>query len=164
MEEREGAQQTHFSQRQVELYLERKMTPAELLEADDHLACCHACREELARSKQPEALLSSIRAGLNAEAKQAPKHLAYEQLAAYVDDEIDEVEREIVDSHMAVCQQCKEEMRDLFAFKKSLNRANEIEPAVQTAPGFLERFLSPIPAAFNLSPLQLAGGLAVLRS
>jgi hypothetical protein len=161
----------HFSTEQVRHYLRRSMTPAELLAADDHLSACDACRERLAQAARPEALVSNLRSGLKAEARRAPRHLAYEQLAAYVDDSMGEVEREIVDSHLSVCPLCKEEMRDLFAFRETLARAPLAESAV-TAPahpaestgarGFRERVLSSVRSAFARSPLQLAGGLAAL--
>jgi anti-sigma factor RsiW len=152
----------HFSTKQVELYLKREMAPAELLAADDHLAACTACREKLVHARQPEALLTSIRGALKAEARQAPKHLAYEQLAAYVDDEMGEVEREIVDSHLAVCAVCKEEMRDLFAFRETLSQAPGAASTVPASQTFLGRFLSSVRLAFRPGRLQLAGGLAAL--
>jgi ferritin len=165
----------HFSTEQVAEYLQRRMTPAELLAADDHLSACEACRERLAQSARPEPLVSNLRSNLKAMAGQKPAHLAYEALAAYVDDEIGEVEREIVDSHLSVCQECKEELRDLFAFKETLARTplaeasetarmplSELSVATTGASGIQERFLSSVRAAFARSPLQLAGALAVL--
>jgi anti-sigma factor RsiW len=152
----------HFSTKQVEHYLQRAMTPAELLAADDHLAACSACRERLTQAKEPSALVASLRAGLRAEAREVRKHLAYEQLAAYVDDRMGDVDREIVDSHLAVCSRCGEEMRDLFAFRETLSSAPLAAPAAQTAPSLRERLLSPVRMALGQSPLRLAGGVAAL--
>jgi hypothetical protein len=155
----------HFSIEQVAHYLQRRMTPAELLAADDHLSACEACRERLRLSVRPEAVVSNLRSDLKAEARRAPEHLAYEQLAAYVDDEMGEAEREIVDSHLSVCAQCKEELRDLFAFKDTLALAPSAESggiAAARAQGFRERVLSSVRAAFTQNPLRLAGALAAL--
>jgi anti-sigma factor RsiW len=154
----------HFSTEQVEHYLRRRLSPTELLAADDHLQACEACRARVAESAPTEAVVSNLRSDLRTEARHELKHLAYEELVAYVDDEIGESEREIVDSHLAVCSDCKEEMRDLFAFKESLARASlaETGEADAHAPGFRERFLSSVRNAFALSPLQFAGGLAAL--
>src|SRR5207249_6131154 len=41
-------------------------------------------------------------------------------LIAYVEDRLGEVEREIAESHLAVCGQCAEDARDLRAFKAEL--------------------------------------------
>lgn len=152
----------HFSTRQVELYLKRAMTPAELLAADDHLSVCGACRERVVRARRPEALLAEVRSGLKAAAAEPPNHLAYEHMAAYVDDRLDTVEREIADSHMAVCAACREELRDLFAFRETLVKAPQAESIAKPAPAFLERFLSSIGASFSGGPLRLAGSLAAL--
>src|SRR5689334_8421117 len=47
-----------------------------------------------------------------------PFHLDYELLELYVDDKADDIDREIVDSHVAQCSQCADELRDLLAFKE----------------------------------------------
>ena len=153
----------HLSTKEeVERYLQRALTPAELLAADDHLSVCSTCRRRLVEAGRPEALLSNVRASLNAEARHAPTHLVYEQLADYVDGRVDEAEREVMDSHLAVCTQCKEEMRDLFAFKETLARAPLAEVNAPATPTFRERFLSSVRTTFSLRPLRLASGLAAL--
>jgi hypothetical protein len=48
-----------------------------------------------------------------------PFHLDYEQhLEPYVDGQANDTDREIVDSHIALCSMCAAELRDLFAFKE----------------------------------------------
>jgi hypothetical protein len=48
-----------------------------------------------------------------------PFHLDYEQhLEPYVDGKANDIDREIVDSHIALCSQCAGELRDLLAFKQ----------------------------------------------
>lgn len=110
----------HLSTQQVEQYLKRTMTPAELLAAGDHLASCPDCRSQLAAANTVGARVEELRADFKEQARKSLEHLDYEQLAAYVDDQLDEVDREIVDSHVAVCAPCKEELRDLFAFRETL--------------------------------------------
>jgi hypothetical protein len=88
---------------------------AELLVADDHLAGCPACRLRTTGS-EIEAGIFSLRSDLQSLAFE-DEHPAYEQIEAYVEDTQDGVEREIVESHLAVCLQCKDEVEDLRAFK-----------------------------------------------
>ena len=46
-------------------------------------------------------------------------HLDYDQhLAPYVDGTANEVDREIVESHIALCSQCEEDVRDLQEFRR----------------------------------------------
>ena len=50
---------------------------------------------------------------------EGPFHLDYEQhLEPYVDGKANDIDREIVDSHIALCSQCADELRDLLAFKE----------------------------------------------
>ncbi len=49
-----------------------------------------------------------------------PAHLEYEQLEASVDGRADLVDREIVESHTAICAACARELRDLREFRQSL--------------------------------------------
>ncbi|HEX6647951.1 MAG TPA: zf-HC2 domain-containing protein [Pyrinomonadaceae bacterium] len=50
---------------------------------------------------------------------EGPFHLDYdEHLEPYVDGKLNEIDREIVDSHVAQCSRCADELRDLLAFKQ----------------------------------------------
>lgn len=111
---------THLTTQQVERYLKRAMTPVEILDAGDHLAACAECRGQVAKASMMDARFAGLRDDFKRQAREPVEHLNYERLAAYVDDHLDEVEREIVDSHLAVCASCKEELRDLFAFKETV--------------------------------------------
>src|SRR5262245_47395543 len=52
-------------------------------------------------------------------AGEVPFHLDYEQyLEPYVDGKVNDIDREIVESHVALCPKCAEELRDLLAFKQ----------------------------------------------
>jgi hypothetical protein len=154
----------HFSKEQAENYLRRSMTAAELLAADDHLAQCPSCREHVLSAKGPAQVVGKLRADFRAEGRQKPNHLDYEQLEAYVDDRMDDVEREIADNHLYVCARCKEELRDLFAFKETLAGAPLVESGGRAAqaPTLLEKIRASIANVFGRSPFQLAGGLAAL--
>ena len=53
------------------------------------------------------------------ESDEGPFHLDYEQhLEPYVDGNASDIDREIVDSHIALCSRCADELRDLLAFKQ----------------------------------------------
>lgn len=151
----------HLSTEEKGRYLERAMSPPELLAADDHLAACESCRRSLAERATPGAsfqtLLSSYRA-----APDSP-HLTYEQLATYVDHESNEREREAIAGHLGACSQCREEVRDLFAFKESM-AASPVQEAVPVreagrASWSLAAFWQRI---WHTNALRLAGSAAVL--
>lgn len=157
----------HLSEQKVDRYRQRLMSPAELLDADDHLATCATCCQMLKDPQRLQNAFASVRSELGAVIKTKLEHPSYEQLAAYVDSELDDVDREIVKSHMDMCSSCAAETRDLLAFKAALaaetDRAFETSTAqpARHAPTRLRRFMASWQLPFNLSPLQAAGALAV---
>ena len=100
----------HLSETQLTGYRERSLGPQELLAVDRHLASCDLCHERLGRILPP--------ASLSFESDNGPLHLDYEQLQPYVDGEANDIDREIVESHVAVCSKCAADLEDLREFKQ----------------------------------------------
>jgi hypothetical protein len=101
----------HLSQAQLAGYRGRTLYPDELLAADRHLASCDECHERLTR------ILPAV--GKLDESREGPFHLDYDQhLEPYVDGRANDIDREIVDSHVAVCSECAADLKDLLAFKQ----------------------------------------------
>lgn len=119
----------HLSNQESEQYRRGLSAPAELLALDDHLAACAACRARAALVAEPR--LAAFKADYHAAATEAA-HLDYEELAAYVDGGLDDVGKEIVRSHLAICSECMQEDRDLRAFKSAIAPSlhKVYEPAV----------------------------------
>lgn len=106
----------HLSQTQLEGYRGRTLYPDELLAVDRHLATCDACHERL-NWILPEA--GKLAMGQSLEAGEEAFHLDYEQhLEPYVDGKANDIDREIVESHVAFCSNCATELSDLLAFKQ----------------------------------------------
>ena len=98
----------HLSQTQLAGYSGRTLYPDELLAVDSHLASCDECHERLTR----------IKPGTSIECGEERFHLDYDQhLVPYVEGTAKEIDREIVDSHVAQCSRCADELSDLLAFK-----------------------------------------------
>src|SRR5271157_187792 len=110
----------HLTPDQVARYRQRRLSSAEFVAFDDHLATCEPCRQAVSDSKQLQAAYSFLRQDLQNQAKLGLTHVAYEQLEAYVDNEIGDADREIVDSHVELCRTCRDELRDLREFRGSL--------------------------------------------
>ena len=102
----------HLSQSQLAGYSGRTLDVNELLAVDGHLASCDACHERLTGVAKPAP-------GPLAQSNEQPFHLDYDQhLEPYVDGNANDIDREIVDSHVAQCSRCADELRDLLAFKQ----------------------------------------------
>jgi Putative zinc-finger len=106
----------HLSQSQLAGYSGRTLDADELLAVDGHLASCDVCHKRLTGILPGVATLAlspSFHSG------EEPFHLDYDQyLEPYVDGKADDIDREIVDSHVAQCSRCADDLRDLIAFKE----------------------------------------------
>ncbi len=147
----------HLLSAQIENYQRQKLTPAELLGVDDHLAECAECRRLVESALSNDAM--ALYAELAAEAAIGP-HLAFEQGAAYVDGLLTGEQRRMIEDHLASCARCAPFTDDLRAFR------NEIAPELDreyrpqgmaegAAPpaGWRDRIVAALPAPFFKIPL-----------
>ncbi|HJQ25117.1 MAG TPA: hypothetical protein VKA60_14460 [Blastocatellia bacterium] len=121
----------HLSQETLTRYEGRALSPAEQLAADDHLAECAACRERLEGRSEARAIVQA----LSDESAATPlTHLDYEQLEAVVDGTADDVARETVISHTAVCAACADELNELTALRDQLQARGAWRREGESAP------------------------------
>ena len=149
----------HLRAEDIERFRRRAMTSRELSDSYEHLDTCEMCRQRVKQAVQPQRAFDSFLAGLKAE---LPEHLLYEQAAAYVDDEMDEVTREIAASHLQSCPPCAERVQQLQAFKAEGMGLAAIPPAPISAPtrwqGFVAFWRSPV----HWIPLQVLATAAIV--
>ena len=100
---------THVSREQLVQYRNRALLAQELVAVDGHLGGCQECRSQLAGLAAPPA--ASIAAVQDARFA----HISYEQMDAWVEDALDQTERELVLSHIGLCSPCA---RQLKAYEK----------------------------------------------
>jgi len=108
----------HLSEKDIRRYGNRRLSPAEILSLDDHLAHCRSC--QVAIGDDSAAALTQITTALEPESDFEENHLPYQQMADYVDDDLTDVDREIVNSRLVFCSSCKAEVQDLMAMKATL--------------------------------------------
>lgn len=113
----------HLSAETLERYCRRLLSPSELLDADDHLAACAACRRSTSEVYSAGKILAALRFDLQRAASFDFAHLSDEQMAAFIDHNLDAAERGIVKSHLTVCASCADEIDDLRAFRETLTHA-----------------------------------------
>jgi len=106
----------HLSQSQLAGYSGRTLDTDELLAVDGHLASCDVCHKRLIGILPGVAKLAL---SPSFQSDQGPFHLDYDRyLEPYIDGKANDIDREIVDSHVADCSQCAGDLRDLLAFKQ----------------------------------------------
>jgi hypothetical protein len=133
----------HLSTQLLERYRRHKLAPAESLALDDHLAACEACRDKLQEGIPARATLLALQSSLQIEPRAASDHPLREQLSAYAGGRLDEVGRELIESHFEFCQQCAAQIEELRAYAERQAEAS-VRASVSTAatvaqPGFLAK-------------------------
>lgn len=139
----------HLTDELLARYQQRALTMAELLQLDAHLQSCVVCQEKLGESLDAAAALSALQADF------ADTHLAYEELAAYLDQQLTGEVCASAEDHLSVCRRCATELADLQAFRHELEDAEVVHVAPAQA-GWRERWLDWWQASNWRWPLQLA--------
>jgi hypothetical protein len=109
----------HLPSQMIELFVARKLAPADLLTAARHLAVCEVCRQQSNRLRHTDSVIEQLHNHLE-EAFSEPAHLSYEQLAAFVDAALQESEEQAIGLHLATCAACTKEAHELELLKNSL--------------------------------------------
>lgn len=105
----------HISTQLLEGYGRRRLGAAELLALDDHLSTCPACRERWRKTNPRVAALLALQSSLQVTDEAPPTHLSGEQFAIYAAGGLDEIDRELAESHFEVCPQCAAQAQGLRA-------------------------------------------------
>ena len=121
----------HLSQSQLAGYSGRTLDAHELLAVDRHLASCDVCHKRLTIILPDVAKLAF---SLSFQSDERPLHLDYDEyLEPYVDGKANDIDREIVDTHVAQCSKCADDLRDLLAFKQQPAVAKTGDDAVTSS-------------------------------
>lgn len=112
----------HLEIEQLKKYGERRLNAEEMTHAVSHLGECRACFDSF---KQMFPALSDAAREISVDSLTADEaeifHLDYEEhLRPYIDCEIDEAGREIVESHLQNCSFCARAVRELREFSDGL--------------------------------------------
>jgi anti-sigma factor RsiW len=149
----------HLSEQQIEQFNRRVLPPAELRAAGIHLATCEACRQRIGEGEQLQEMFAFLKSDLTSTEK--TRHLPYEQLADYVDDNLDEVDREIAKSHLEFCRRCVADFENLKKFKAEMADYPAKDYTPIASPTLWERFVALWRSPTYAIPLQLASAAAV---
>jgi anti-sigma factor RsiW len=109
----------HLSDQLLQRYGASDLAPEELLALDQHLETCGDCRARVL-AQQLSALPHSL----------AAEHLAYEQMAAFVQGELSVEEHRQANTHLKRCAECAWQVSELRAFAATLNPRKHYQPPV----------------------------------
>lgn len=158
----------HLTSEQRAHYRQNTLPPEEIADVYVHLEMCETCRASV-QADQVEAALPPVPfADFQVErllgAWNDAAHLTDEQQAAYVDGTLDRIERQMVESHLEICSQCVEEVRQLRSFRALLSTYPTQELSPTRPLSLMERLAallgpSPFRSALSLSGAAVAGAL-----
>lgn len=132
----------HLTQGEIERYGSRDLSAAEAAKIIVHLAECPQCMEEY-RVMFPDSTSIDQKFSLFFEQvdEREPFHLEFEEhFRRYVDNEIDDIDKEIVEGHITSCSYCAGMLRDLQEFSERLSLRSALE--TRSEPGFFARLYS----------------------
>lgn len=122
---------THLTEQQLHGYANRTLELTALLAADAHFMECGECAEKLQTVLQASTgdnrAVSFLLGELTAPAEEF--HLSFAQLTGFLAASLNDVEQEIVTSHLPFCANCRAEVEDLRAFQQLLGAP---QPATAT--------------------------------
>ena len=151
----------HLSEQRIERYHQGKLAPAELLTVGDHLAGCAACREQMGSVEGLRKAFVALGTDLEAAVESESSHLAPQQMAAYVDNQVNDVDRLIAESHLDHCIECRKELVELRQFKTTFDGDTATDHIAMAAPVGRDRLVTPRRPARWL-PLTAAALLGLL--
>ncbi|QQS46725.1 MAG: zf-HC2 domain-containing protein [Acidobacteriota bacterium] len=85
-------------------YRRRECTPEELLQLDDHLRACERCLADFSAHFEVTGGLLALTANL-----QTPETIDHPNLQTYLSGVLDEIDRELVESHLEFCAACRDQ-------------------------------------------------------
>jgi hypothetical protein len=145
----------HLSPEIVERFATRQLPPNELLETAQHLTLCEECRTKVREAERVRTTTEFIRDDLQ---REPLTHLSYEQLAGYVDEALNRVDRDIVTNHLAYCTVCANEIRELSLLRDSLSTYPQAIQPESIQPNFWQR----LAAFFSLKQARVAAASLAL--
>ena len=138
---------THLTDEDIARYCGRSMAPVDLLAADDHLALCDACYARMGAAQGLDDKLLAASKAFDASTDYEVTHLTYEQMAAMADNRLDDIDREVIETHLELCRRCETELTELTELRE-VSSAMVVPPGeqrvlqTQRVPSFQERFIS----------------------
>jgi len=152
----------HLTQQQLEDFALQRLGAAELVTVSDHLGECELCRAHVEAGKNGDAAFFALHEEAFRDETGLSAHLTAQQTAEYVDKNLTGESLQVVNDHLAGCEQCVLAVADLRTFR------NEIAPSLDreysptlvpmtTRDSWWTRFAS----FFRVSPVPAFGSAAL---
>ena len=119
----------HLSETEVSLFRERTIAPAERERIDLHVAECESCLRRILPSEDTALVYSELTEALLPDGSDEPFHLSNADVRRYANGSVDRADRVISESHLDICDQCREAVQVHKASSSSWRAAFQFTPA-----------------------------------
>ena len=109
----------HISKSRMREFCAKSLEVPELAEIVEHMEGCTECKELYHDVFQERTGPFPHSINLS-DSWLRYEHLEYEQLVAYVDNKLDEIDREMLDVHLNGCASCREDVRSFVDYRKQV--------------------------------------------
>jgi hypothetical protein len=124
---------THLTLDQLNAYRAGSYSTEMIQMIDRHLRLCMTCRDRVTGRESLDEEIKTFLHRLLVKAIDTPvRHFDYERVVGYLDDELNEAERELADGHLADCSLCRLQVSELSKFKTELRESSaSVPPAAE---------------------------------
>lgn len=147
----------HLSETEVSLFRERTIGPTERERIDSHVAECESCLRRILPSEDTALVYSELTEALLPDSADEPFHLSNAEIRAYANGSIDRADSVIFESHLDICDQCREAVESLATSSRLegvSSSAGQADIPAQEFPAWS--------AVFQFTPARAVAGLLVV--
>lgn len=109
----------HLGPEEIAGYQQRTLAAEDLLHVSDHLARCGACRGQVDSAERLDNTVRALHTDLATFGEEI-EHPPLDEIATFVDGGLEDLERELLASHLEICPVCAEDVEDLRVVRLSL--------------------------------------------
>src|SRR2546430_10687928 len=105
----------HLTETEVSLFRERAIRPTDRQRIDSHVAGCQSCLRRILPGEDLALVYSELTEALLPDSAHEAFHLSNADLRRYLDGSVDQTDKIIFESHLDICDRCREESHSLAA-------------------------------------------------
>src|SRR5258705_7561665 len=150
----------HLSTEIIERFHQTTLAAGDRALIYDHALNCEVCRKRIVDPGIEALALEALSEHLVSESEHQPYHPDYETIELYVDDRLDDIDRNKIEEHLEVCPECSSQVTDLRESLATMSTVSVRQDEKELP--FPDRIRSLIRLPAFSRPLRLSALIALL--